>query len=62
MRVLRHVQIGGNDCESALHVVHNISPPRIDIANKNTPTTVSAGIGGLPPETQNEDLIQERLL
>jgi len=62
MRALYSVQIGGDDCESALHIIHDIAPSRIDVADENAPTALSAGIGGFSPEAQNENLIQEWLL
>ncbi|MBR0810252.1 hypothetical protein [Bradyrhizobium tunisiense] len=45
-----------------MHVVDHIAPPRIDIADKDPPTVISAATGGFPPEAQNENLIRERLL
>ena len=62
MGLRRDVQIGDNDRERTLHIIHHVAPARIDVADENPPAAVSAGTGGFPPEAKNENLIQERLL
>jgi hypothetical protein len=52
------IQIRSNDCEGVLHVVDHVAPARIDIADQNSPTIVSATFGGFTPEAQNENLIR----
>src|SRR5665213_335693 len=56
----RRVQIGGDDRKRALDVVDHVATAGIDIADQHPPTRVFAGIGGFPPEAQNENLIEQR--
>ena len=58
----RGVQIGGDKGKRAMHVIDYVAPARIDVADQDPPTSVFAGIGGFPPEAQNENLIQQRSL
>jgi hypothetical protein len=56
------VQIGGDNGKRVLHIIDQVAPARIDVADQDPPTRVFAGIGGFPPEAQNENLIQQRSL
>jgi hypothetical protein len=53
------VQIGRDKRKRALHVIDHIATAGIDVADQDPPTRVFAGIGGFPPEAQNENLIQQ---
>jgi hypothetical protein len=56
------IQIGGDNRKRALHIIDHVAPAGIDVADKHPPTSVFSGISGLPPEAQNENLIQQRSL
>jgi len=52
------VQIGGDNRKSALHIVDDVAPAGVDVADQDSPTRVFAGIGAFTPEAQNENLIE----
>lgn len=56
------VQIGCDKGKRAMHIVDHVTPARVDVSDQDPPTRVFAGIGGFPPEAQNENLIQQRSL
>jgi len=59
-----YVQIGGDNGKRALHIIDHVAPARIDVSDQDPPTSMFAGIGigGFPPEAQNENLILQRSL
>ena len=56
------VQSRGDDRKGARDTIDKILPTRVNIADRHPPTRVFAGIGGFPPEAQNENLIEQRSL
>ena len=64
LRVLAHgfVQIGCDKGKRALHVIDHVTPAGVDVADQHPPTRMFAGIGDFLPETQNENLIEQRSL
>ena len=59
------IQIGGDNGKRALDIIDHVALARIDVTDLHSPTPLVAGIGGaggLPPEAQNENLIEQRSL
>jgi len=53
------IQIGGDNRKGALHIVDDVAPVGVDVADQDPPTRVFAGIGAFTPEAQNENLIEQ---
>jgi len=53
------IQVGGDNRKGALHIVHDVAPAGVDVADQDAPARVFAGIGAFTPEAQNENLIKQ---
>jgi hypothetical protein len=53
------IQIGGDNRKGALHIVDDVAPVGVEVADQNPPTRVFAGICTFTPEAQNENLIEQ---
>ncbi|WP_334514206.1 hypothetical protein [Bradyrhizobium sp. AZCC 1693] len=42
-----------------MHIVDDVAPAGVDVANQDPPTRVFGGIGAFTPEAQNENLIKQ---